>query len=180
LTGKVVATFNGRVAPSDGRESFESGELLEVAQRPWGIHDFFFAHMAHVWRRTVTRDYTQLNGNTPGHLIYDGDQLRCLFCNTPNPTLGKFAVDDLRLLNNPARGMRVWDHEWVDHLSAQRRLIVQTNLELGMSIEADKAVAGLPGRTAAPAINAGERQREMFATRLSEYCFTTTRLADAR
>ncbi len=176
LTGKVVAPFNGRVAPRNAHESFSTDELLNAAYERWGAHDFFFAHMNRLWRKALTTDAARIEGYTPGHLIYDANGMRFVFCCNPSPSLGKFTADDVAVIKAPMRGMRTWDSAWLNHLIAQQRFIVQTNLELGLSIEIEDASDQL-APDELDGMDDEQRRRQMFSSRLSEFCFTTTRVA---
>lgn len=121
ITGKVVATFNGRIEEHN----------LDLGLSPL---DNFFLHRNRTWRDNTTTDEETTPGTTIGHMIYEAPGCRVVFGSAPNPSLGRFKPEDLLLLAGP-RGIRKWDHAWVDYLENNNRLFVQTDLRLGMSIE---------------------------------------------
>jgi len=54
----------------------------------------------------------------------------------PNPMMVKFREEDLGMfLRN--RTYAIWDDQWQEFLRKSNRLVVQTNLDLGMSVEID-------------------------------------------
>jgi hypothetical protein len=135
MTGKVVSIFNGRVLPKDGEPPF-SPEMMTQWTRPHGVRDFFFSHMNGTWHKSMTTDPDVVPDHARrGHLIFRRDRFSFVF-SRPNPVIGRFTERDLMLFASGGN-IKSWDHEWQDRLMAEGRLQVQTNLDLGMSIELD-------------------------------------------
>lgn len=129
ITGKVVALFNGRVQLPEG---------CDHTQPPLSL---FKQHMNAHWRENITGDEHATPGTMNGHQIYTNHIFR-IWGSAPNPFLGRFQHEDVLLLAGQ-RGMRKWDHAWVQHLDTSNRLLVQTALRDGMSIEPE--FGELPG-----------------------------------
>jgi hypothetical protein len=136
LTGKVVATFNGRVKLQHDYKSLTVQEILQIQQRDGGLARFFFENLSQEWKNHLTHSLDHVCGDAAGHLIYD-DGSRCyLFCSSPNPLVGKFVANDIfAFFQNPR--FVAWDHEWCSSLLNGGRLVVQTDLDRAMSIEID-------------------------------------------
>lgn len=125
LTGKTIATFNGRV----------HGDMLDedlVAHARTDLAVLFFAYMNPVWAAQRTDDPDKIRGEQPGHLIADGPGYRAVFCPAPNPFLGKFTPADAALL---WADFKHWDHEWRETLARENRLLVIQNLDVAMTVE---------------------------------------------
>lgn len=137
LTGKVVATFNGRVSPSDGAPPFTAEQISQVTARPYGVRDLFFSNMASYWRDWTTTDPDVIREHAAtGHLIFEAASHTSVFCRHPNPTIGKFTQRDLIFFSTGV-GIAAWDRAWLDSLFQEGRLLLQTSLDLCMSIEID-------------------------------------------
>jgi hypothetical protein len=102
--------------------------------------DFFFEHKNEYWQAHMTSDLNHVAGTISGHLIYKGADRRMIFCSNPNPFMGRFQPRDLLTFANKA-GFNNWDNNWVSALEKHGRLLVQTNLDAGMSIEPEPANA---------------------------------------
>ncbi len=138
LTGRNVVVFNGRVAPAHGMLELATAALLQAARTSSDLAEYFFQNMNFKWRLHATQDPSRIPGPTAGNLIYQSSAMRLIFCSTPNPVLGKFNTADVSVLSD-SDCMHSWDHYWVDFLAANNRLMVQTNLNNGMSIEPEPA-----------------------------------------
>ncbi len=135
LTGRVVALFNGRVGPQPGEPPFAADALLGVSRSARDMVDFFFNHMNATWRENTTTDTKQIKGADPGHLVFQSERRRLIFFPTPNPFLGRFKPADLIAFSG-RQGFTAWDHAWTDTLRATDRLLVQTDLDAGLGLEA--------------------------------------------
>jgi hypothetical protein len=134
MTGKVVSIFTGRVSAQPGGASYYN----ELIKRPMGVRDEFVRAMGEVWHRLATSDPTKSGTNVRGHyLLRDSRQLMIL-TRSPNPFVGKFEPDDLEVFLHHER-FSAWDHQWEEYLLRRNRLMVQTNLDIGMSIELDES-----------------------------------------
>jgi hypothetical protein len=109
--------------------------------------------------------------------------MRLIFSPTPSPVLGKFSGADAAFLADKYC-MYAWDHEWVSYLVANNRLLVQTHLEDGMSIEPEQVSEAEERPTAELMDNVAmaaklsvldetelRRQRKFYCPHL--FCFTT-------
>ncbi len=140
LTGKNVAIFNGRVAPKNDSD-FTLEELLNISASPHDMVRFFFENMNKVWAQHYTSDFNRITGQMAGHLIYQLGPAPLIFCSHPNPILGKFKPIDIPHFTNKS-AFAAWDHGWKDFLLLSNRLVVQTGLDLGMSVEPESAASG--------------------------------------
>lgn len=134
LTGKVIALFNGRVAPTSGEPDFPTEILLSASKSARGMVDFFFNNMNALWRNNSTSDPSRISGIEPGMLAFQSDDRRIVFYSNPNPFLGKFKPTDL-LAFAGVYGFSSWDHGWRDALVGADRLLIQSDLNCGISIE---------------------------------------------
>jgi hypothetical protein len=126
FTGKTVALFNGRIAS----DLTDAQLLAEAAGR---LDWTFFRCMNPQWRSNRTTQLGRLCGTLPGHLIIDEPgRPRSIFCSCPNPFLGRFTAADVAELGH---SFSAWDHEWRVMLEREGRLIVQTALDVAMSVE---------------------------------------------
>lgn len=133
LTGKVVAIFNGRVKPTNG-VNFTTETLLRAGSSEKSCVDFFFRHMNPWWQANTTTSLDRIAGTDAGHLAVNAEASRMIFCAAPNPFLGTFLPSDLPVFSH-VNGMSCWDQSWRKQLIYTNRLLVQTNLDAGMSIE---------------------------------------------
>lgn len=138
LTHKVVLVFNGRIRPNEGSQDFLNQDLLDAAKRLHGLRDLFFWHMEQFWRNWSTTDPEQFIDAVSGKLIYFAPRGTYIFMDTPNPTLGKFTVDDLVFFSESKSGLQAWDRLWRDHLLQSGRALVQPNIDLFMSVEPEE------------------------------------------
>lgn len=127
LTGKVVSLFNGRV-----KQGFPDTSYLAAAETPAVLLNFFYAYRDRMWQAHTTTDLNQIAGHVPGHMIHCRGPKLLIFGSTPNPFMGRFVPADKLTLN---AGMVAWDHQWADSLWLNNRMIVQTDLNSGFSIE---------------------------------------------
>jgi hypothetical protein len=132
LTGKVVAIYNGRVEMHPDGIPYYVDRLADVN----GIRDIFINEMSAPVRTLVTDDPTRAFGSQLGNEVYLDSGRLMVFASRPNPFLGRFASVDLVHLTEAGR-FGAWDHTWGPYLFDNNRLFVQTNLDLGMSIEPD-------------------------------------------
>jgi hypothetical protein len=142
------------------------------------------------WRSWTSKDPDSIAGPERGHMIYRADDRIYIFCSHPNPVLGKFTKDDLFFFTS-SKGVASWDHGWRDHLFQEGRLFVQTNIDLGMSIEPEsrakqrKSQEWKERRLSLDSLSVKliEKycsedvellRRNKFADRLSHFCFTSS------
>jgi hypothetical protein len=129
LTGKVVANFNGRMAPIDGGSEY----YLEMMKRQFGVKEMFFAHSEERWLDLITSEPDYLPGAEQGQQVFKGPRVVHIFGNA-NPLMGKFQPEDYIFFLKTGL-FNSWDHEWLDFLERKQRILVQTNLDVGMSVE---------------------------------------------
>jgi hypothetical protein len=132
MTGKVVSVFCGRVSPHPDDAAYYK-TLIET---PNGVRDEFLRSMAKLWRHTATDDATGAGVDILGHYIYRDSNKLMILTDHPNPFLGRFEPEDLDVFLE-AGEIRTWDNQWEEQLFKQNRLVVQTNLDVGMMIEPD-------------------------------------------
>ena len=184
LTGKVVAIFNGRISPSDGAPPLTADQISQVTARPHGIRELFFSNMASYWRDWTTTDPDLIPEHAAtGHLVFETAAHTSVFCGNPNPTIGKFTQRDLIYFSTGV-GIGAWDHAWLDSLFQEGRLLLQTNLDLCMSIEIDDrssaAVMGL--RTLTEKFGVADldvRRAHKFSGPFAHVAFTSCRAGRA-
>jgi hypothetical protein len=187
LTGKIVGNFPGRVEDAPGGNDY----YRELIKCPSGVKDYFFSHPEERWFDHVTNDPDQLPGETVGHQVLNGRRAVHIFAH-PCPFMGKFAPEDLfKFLEVGV--FAAWDHEWLTFLTEKRRMLVQTNLDLGMSIEPWSDGQGQDpaaktrrverdirerrehflGKDADAFDVIGEVRKQRFGNSLSHFCFST-------
>jgi hypothetical protein len=132
MTGKVVSVFCGRVSPHPDDTAYYK-TLIET---PNGVRDEFLRSMAKLWSHMSTNDATGAGVDILGHYIYRDANKLMILTDHPNPFLGKFEPEDLDVFLE-AGEIRAWDNQWEELLLSQNRLVVQTNLDVGMMIEPD-------------------------------------------
>lgn len=132
VTGKVVAMFNGRLKAlqSDDTPFTDEAYLRSADDMP----RFFFKNMIDAWHAYRVTTLDALNGAQPGRLVVDAPSARLVFETAVNPFVGRFEPEDMFAFQ-PPDNFGAWDHAWKDTLERQNRLVVLTNLDLGMSIE---------------------------------------------
>ena len=134
LTGRVVATFNARCAPKEDEPALSDDEMMEAGTSTREMLRFFLKHRTYYWHDNETSDIRAIPGNLKGYLLYTDPGRVIIFTNNPNPMLGKFQRSDITAFANKA-SLNNWDNDWKDQLVVQNRLLVQSNLDAGMSIE---------------------------------------------
>jgi hypothetical protein len=194
LTRKIVANLNVRLTSVTGGTEY----FKEMLKRPFGVKELCFQFPEERWRDQMTSDPDYLPGETTGHQTFTSERNMHVFSANPNPTMGKFTESDLFFFLE-AGTFNVWDHEWLTRLTDEHRLLVQTNMDLSMSVEArvgeqDAGNAELSRevektRGVARAISERrdhflgddkekfdvieEVRKQRFGTPLSLYCFST-------
>jgi hypothetical protein len=131
LTRKVIANFSMRLTSVPGGTEY----FREMLNRPFGVKELCFRFPEERWRDQMTDDPDYLPGETTGHQTFTGKHNMHVFSANPNPTMGKFTESDLFFFLE-AGTFNDWDHEWLTRLTDEKRLLVQTNMDLGMSVEA--------------------------------------------
>lgn len=128
-TGKSVSSCNARLSPEV--EKMDRLDLL--SQEP---KDLFF--------RFLNRDWIDASENDPGkfagtkfNFYIKYPEYFLLTPHVPSPIMIKFKEEDLNMfLRN--RSYAIWDGKWQEFLRKSNRLIVQNNLDMGMTVEIDK------------------------------------------
>src|SRR5262249_2812027 len=133
LTGKVVSIFNGRVSLDDSDPEAFRDVLSDALSRPQGVLELFNSNMIDQWRARSTDNPDVIPVDQSGSLLYKDGDMTYIFSGAPNPFMGTFTEADLVYFASTR--FTVWDHDWQDRLFDMRRLLVQTNLDRGMSIE---------------------------------------------
>ena len=178
MTGKMVSIFNGRVQSKVDEPPF-SPALMPKLTREQGVRDFFFSNMVADWHNWTTTDPDVIPDPTlPGHLILKSDHHSFVF-SRPNPVIGRFTQRDLMFFTDERVSLWHWDHDWQDALLREGRLQVQTNLDLGMSIELEDGAYGptysadsLVDESGGPSVT--EQRESKFAFNYAGFTFTTT------
>jgi hypothetical protein len=130
LTGKIVANFNGRVSPLPVGTDVQASILAH----PDGVKRHFLEHMDPLWLAWNASGPDYNSGENKGHQIIKGKRSFHVFTSAPNPLMGRIQERDLFFFAE--RGtFGIWDHQWVERLREQHRLLIQTNLDLCMTIE---------------------------------------------
>lgn len=135
ISGKIVAIFNGRT------QEVSQGDAvyLDVIQSKNGVKNFFFNNYSQEWAAWRSGHPDQVAGARAGHAIYQEKDRAFIFCNKPNPSVGLFTHEDLA--HFVIQGTySSFDNNWLQLLIKHNRLLVQTNLDMGMSIEPDPVV----------------------------------------
>jgi hypothetical protein len=132
ITGKIIASFNGRT-----REiSQDNIRYLDIINTKNGVKKFFMENYSHEWAAWCSMDPCEIAGTRIGHAIYREADRAHIFCNMPAPSTGRFTPEDLQYFILDA-SMQAFDNSWQQKLARCNRLLVQTNLDMGMSIEPD-------------------------------------------
>ncbi|MDG2286362.1 MAG: hypothetical protein P8N43_12675 [Alphaproteobacteria bacterium] len=139
-TGKVVATFNGRVDPGDDLDGFH--RLLRDEEN--GYRKAFLKYRNALWKSWTVTSSEDFPDAGFGHVIVEEGEFVHLFCSNPNPFLGKFTTEDLVFFTESERYLD-WDNRWRLYLASKNRLLVLSNLDAGMSIEIDPPAGDLKG-----------------------------------
>lgn len=193
LTGKTISVFNGRVGINmDESQDFDQS-LQEAITQPYGILKFFGRNMIKQWHHWSTSDPDTIPTDDPGILLYKSGEMTHIFSSAPNPLMGKFTKEDIVYFS--ANRFTVWDHDWQDMLFDQRRLFVQTNLDLGMSIEIESLSRDhVRDKFTSSSVSFGALMQDMytktdgiedilearrynkFSTKMSSFSFSTNRI----
>jgi hypothetical protein len=132
ITGKVVSIFCGRVSLNPQGAAYYNN----LIRTPNGVRDEFLRSMALLWSNMATDDATNAGVDILGHYMYRDANKVMILTDHPNPFLGRFTPEDLDFFLE-AGELRPWDNGWEELLLRQGRLVVQTNLDVGMMIETD-------------------------------------------
>jgi hypothetical protein len=193
VSTKVVATFNGRVAPGDDLEGFH--RLRQASDD--GYKKAFLQYRSPLWQSWTLASSEDFPDANFGHVILEDGDFVHLFCANPNPFLGKFTTEDLVFFTDSDRFVD-WDSRWRIHLASRNRLVVLTNLDAGMSMEIDppdtdakmanhSRVLGQRNQRRDETLRLlgewnmdtgafrAEQRRQHFETDFNMFCFTTRR-----
>lgn len=132
MSGKVVAIFNGRT-----REvSADNAVYLDIIRTKSGVKNFFMRNYSREWDAWRSDHPSHVAGARVGHAIFQEPDRAHIFCNMPSVSVGRFNENDLQhfVLEGTVASL---DNDWLQLLVRQNRLLVQTNLDMGMSIEPD-------------------------------------------
>jgi hypothetical protein len=130
VTGKIVAVFNGRVSPLPETTNVNNSILA----RPDGVKRYFLENMDTCWLEWSSSGPDHMAGESRGHQFIKGERSFHVFTSAPNPLMGRFHGEDLFFFAE--QGVYgIWDHKWLERLREQQRLLIQTNLDLCMTIE---------------------------------------------
>jgi hypothetical protein len=130
LTGKTVANFNGRVFPLPEDADIQKS----ILSHPNGVKRHFLDHMDPLWIDWSVTNPNDIAGENKGHQIIKRERSFHVFTSAPNPFMGRIQEQDLFFFAESGT-FGVWDHQWVERLREQHRLLIQTNLDLCMTIE---------------------------------------------
>lgn len=158
ITGRIVSIYNGKTTLGFN----ESDKIAKYFNERQGFINLYIDNWAEHANLMVLKDSNPENVLFESHAIIKNDYYISIYTSNPNPTLGKFEMQDL-LFFERAQSFEAWDHYWKDRLAEQHRLFVQTNLELGMSIELDDSSSTVTGDRAMQIWR--ERQRSIEAVR---------------
>lgn len=140
VTGRVVAIFNGRV----NIRFTETDRVRDYLSRDGGVLQAYLENWDDAMNLMVPKDNDPKDIKIIDHAIIKNGNFVSIFTANPNPTLGKFEMQDLVLFER-SFSLMDWDHFWKERLLDQNRLYVQTNLDLGMSIELDDDASLMSG-----------------------------------
>lgn len=129
-SGKTVSIFNGRIEADKEQLSFLDDVREQKSELKWE----FLKRRDSLWRAWTVQETETIPEAPEGHLILEGKNFIHIFCRNPNPILGKFTIQDVSFFTDFGY-FSDWDGTWRDRLAEQGRLIVQTNLDAGMSVE---------------------------------------------
>jgi hypothetical protein len=132
LTGKIVTQFNGRVVARENDPDFYQSCIAER----YGVMNTFLSDKTPNWHAISTSNQEALNLTDYSQKMIVNDDSVYIFSSVHSPFVGKFQPEDIAILLEGGM-LGAWDHIWGAYLTRTNRMMPQTNLNLGMSIEPD-------------------------------------------
>jgi hypothetical protein len=161
-TGRTVAILSVKTRAGD-RDTAYYRRLFDI---PGGIKAELFENLTFAQYRSVS-DMNPSVANAPTmdgtYGVVSGDHLM-IFSRNPSPILGQFQSDDLLFLGEHER-INMWDNHWVRFLNDSGRLLVQTNMDLGVTIEPEPSeeLGSKLDRNAARRAQTDEKRGRLFS-----------------
>ena len=175
LTGKIVSIFNGKST----LKFSDTKEIRNSLSKRRGIVDLYINNWTDHVNLLVMEEANPENIIIDDHATIQKENYISIYTSNPNPTYGKFEMQDL-LFFEKAQTFEAWDHFWKDRLAEQHRLFVQTNLELGMSLELEDSTSTISGERAMQAWLERQKSVEIVRGISNQFLETPRALSDYR